>query len=106
MKTNVSAPPEVVAPQQEVVAPRLPSTEPTLRDDWAATARIATLQTTAPRPGGRAGQVIRFTAKWSSITVVCAAVLWPIVDTHINYCFKSVPQYLEQEWVWWVKTTR
>lgn len=105
MKT-ISAIPEAPAPKEQV-ANSLPAAEPTLLDNWSATAEVAMLAETAAIPSGaRKHGILYLFSKWTCITAVCAAVLWPVVDAHINYCFKSVPQYLQQEWVWWVKTTR
>jgi hypothetical protein len=105
MKTIPAIP---VAPTaKEQVANSLPAAEPTLLDNWSATAQVAMLAQAAPTAAGaRKRGILYLFSKWTCITVFCAAVLWPVVDARTNYCFKTVPQYLQQEWVWWVKTTR
>lgn len=45
-------------------------------------------------------------AKWAALTLLAAAVLWPVVEWQMDYSFKTLPQYLRQEWTWWIVAVR
>ena len=100
---------EVLAPKSQPLKV-LPPVDGALLDHPFAAEQLAAFPSqfdTAPLPAPvQSHSVVHFLVQWVGISAFCAAVLWPVSEWRTNYTFKSLPQYLHQEYVWWVKTTR